>query len=255
MPTYRAGRHENGQNYLTDHSTIGKFTQLVAQTRGPIVEIGPGRGALTRRLHALGRPLTAVEIDPRSVAFLRRSLGVEVVNADFLSWRLPAAEHVVVGNVPFHLTTAILRKLLHQESWSAAVLLVQWEVARRRAGVGGATMMTAQWWPWFDFGLGGRVSRHALRPAPSVDGGLLVMTRRPEPLIAPGDRDAYRDFVHKVFTGKGYGVPEILANVARPADRRAARRWASQAGVQPNALPKDLAAKQWVQLFNLSGRS
>ncbi|GAA1571559.1 hypothetical protein GCM10009804_29920 [Kribbella hippodromi] len=82
MRTYRGGRHEHGQNYLTDHTTIDRFIQLVAESSGPIVEIGPGRGALTTRLQALRRPVTAVEIDPRSAAFLRESLEVEVVTAD-----------------------------------------------------------------------------------------------------------------------------------------------------------------------------
>lgn len=157
MPTYRGGRHEHGQNYLTDPITITKFIQLVTESMGPIVEIGPERGALTRRLQKLRRPLTAVEIDSRSVFHLRETLSadVDVVHADFLNWRPPIAEHVVVGNVPFHLTTAILRKLMHTPTWTRAVLLVQWEVARRRAGIGGASMMTAQWWPWIECGLKG----------------------------------------------------------------------------------------------------
>jgi 23S rRNA (adenine-N6)-dimethyltransferase len=96
---------------------------------------------------------------------------------------------VIVGNLPFHLTTSILRKLLHSRTWTSAILLVQWEVARRRAGVGGASMMTAQWWPWVDFRLEGRVHRSAFQPAPNVDGGLLVIAHRAEPLIAVvGDR-------------------------------------------------------------------
>ena len=65
MPTYRGGRHEHGQNFLTDPSTIATITRLVAATEGPIIEIGPGDGALTTPLAQLGRPVTAVEIDPR----------------------------------------------------------------------------------------------------------------------------------------------------------------------------------------------
>jgi len=250
MPTYRGGRHEHGQNHLIDHTTISKLTTLAARSEGPIVEIGPGRGALTKSLHQLGRPVTAVEVDPRAVAFLRETLspGVEVVRADFLTWRLPATDHVIVGNVPFHLTTAILRKLLHTPTWSEAVLLVQWEVARRRAAVGGASMMTAQWWPWIDFSLGGRVPRHALRPMPGVDGGLLIMTRRPQPLVGRADRHAYRQFVHDMFTSKGHGVAAILTTITR-ARALHVGRWLERAGASPTALPKDLSTDQWISLF------
>ncbi|PMB97709.1 rRNA adenine N-6-methyltransferase family protein [Brevibacterium luteolum] len=55
MPTYRGGRHEHGQNYLIDSHTITTLIGAVAESRGPIIEIGPGRGAQTHRLASLGR--------------------------------------------------------------------------------------------------------------------------------------------------------------------------------------------------------
>ena len=145
MPTHRHGRHEHGQNFLTDHSTISTITQLVATTKGRIIEIGPGDGALTAPLARLGRSVTAVEIDARLARRLidRLPSRVDVITDDFLTYRLPTSPYVLVGNLPFHQTTAMLRRILHAPAWTDAILLVQWEVARRRAGVGGATMMTA----------------------------------------------------------------------------------------------------------------
>lgn len=251
MPTHRGGRHEHGQNFLTDAATVDAIVGAIDATSGPIVEIGPGHGALTRPLMGLGRPLTSVEIDARAVRVLRRSLedGVEVVHADFLRWRLPSSAHVIVGNVPFHLTTAILRKLLHAPGWTDAVLVVQWEVARRRAGVGGATMMTAQWWPWFEFTVLKRVPQEAFHPRPAVDGGLLVLARRATPLLAPGHRPAYRQFVHKVFTGRGRGIAAILAKVVHSRAKGEVGNVLQRAGVRPHMLPKDLGPDQWVALY------
>ncbi|EYT57232.1 23S rRNA methyltransferase [Dietzia sp. UCD-THP] len=256
MPTYRGGRHEYGQNFLTDTTVVDAIIDIVRATSGPIIEIGPGRGALTTPLQALGRPLTAVEVDSRKVEHLRRSLtaDVDLVHADIVRWPLPTTPHLVVGNLPFHLTTAILRKVLHSSTTTTAVLLVQWEVARRRAGVGGATMMTAQWWPWIDFTLHRRVPRRAFRPEPTVDGAVLVLTRRPRPLLPDRDWAAYRRFVHAVFTGRGRGLTAILASVV-PAPRRPAVRGAvARAGVAPGALPRDLTASQWVALYTALGR-
>src|SRR5699024_2528239 len=108
------------------------------------------------------------------------------------------------------------------DAGTPVVLLVQWEVARRRAGIGGSSMMTAQWWPWIDFSLHGRVPRSAFKPAPSVDGGLLEMTRRPDPLLSPDARESYRQFVHDVFTSRGRGIGEILANVSSSLGKRGA---------------------------------
>ena len=184
------GRHELGQNYLIHQPTIDRITALVAATDGAILEIGAGGGALTTALAGLGRDLTAIDIDERRVAALqRRHPAVRVELADAL--RHPLDAPVIAGNVPFHLTTPILRRLLQRPAWSDAVLLTQWEVARKRAGVGGGTLLTAQAAPWFAFALHGRVPARAFRPMPSVDGGILSITRRGSPLVPLAERRAY----------------------------------------------------------------
>jgi 23S rRNA (adenine-N6)-dimethyltransferase len=246
---YQGGRHELGQNFLVDRSVIATIEELVALTTGPIIEIGPGDGALTLPLSSHGRPMTAVEVDPRRASRLARRTprNVTVVNVDILRYRFPRHAHVIVGNVPFHLTTAILRRLLPECHWRTAVLLVQWEVARRRAGVGGASMLTAAWWPWYEFGLRRRVPARSFRPMPSVDGGLLRMTRRAVPLV--GERRRYQDFVRQVFTGRGRGLAEILGRATR-SDPTAVRDWLRRERVSPHLLPKDLTAEQWATLWN-----
>ncbi|MGP3990405.1 23S ribosomal RNA methyltransferase Erm [Streptomyces sp. 3N207] len=260
------GRHELGQNFLTDPATISTFVSLVARTEGPVTEIGGGDGALTLPLQRLGRPLTVLEADARTADRLRRrtAASTTVLHADFLRWKAPRAPHILVGNLPFHRTTAMLRRILHAPGWTEAVLLVQWEVARRRAGVGGATMMTAQWWPWYDFRLVQRVPATAFRPRPGVDGGLMTLTRRAEPLLEAHERHRYQDFVHRVFTGPGRGLAEIVPLAVRERQRgrgRGARPsrgrvvdWLRGQGIRPGALPKSLTAAQWAELFHLTER-
>ncbi|MFD9909353.1 23S ribosomal RNA methyltransferase Erm [Streptomyces sp. NPDC059063] len=252
-PTYRPGRHELGQNFLVDRATIGAFVDLVARTQGPIVEIGTGDGALTLPLQGLGRRLTGIEIDGRRAERLARraNRSTTIVTADFLRYRAPTAPHVLVGNLPFHETTPMLRRILRSPAWTDAVLLVQWEVARRRAGVGGATMMTAQWWPWYEFGLAGRVPAAAFRPRPSVDGGLLTITRRERPLVDPAARKGYQDLVHRVFTGKGRDLPQIVGGACPELPRRDVRAWLREHRLGPAQLPKQLTAEQWAELYAL----
>lgn len=208
------GRHELGQNHLHDRATLATITDLVRDTHGPILEIGAGSGALTRPLTRLGRPLTAVDIDEHRVTRLRHELpGITLLTADILQLRLGPQHRVVVGNVPFHLTTPILRKLLQGVHWRDTILLVQWEVARKRAGVGGATMMTAQSAPWYVFELCGRVPARAFRPVPGVDAGILTIRRREVPLVPAADRRAYEALVRAVFTGRGRGLGQILGRL------------------------------------------
>lgn len=255
MPSpYAGGPHELGQSFLIDRSMISTIETLVARTNGPIVEIGPGDGALTMPLSHSGRPLTAVEVDPKRARRLRQRIPehVTVINHDILRYRFPHHPHVLVGNLPFHLTTAVLKRLLAAEHWQTAILLVQWEVARRRAGVGGASMLTASWWPWYEFTLHARVPARSFRPIPAVDGGLLTMARRAQPLVT--DRKPYQRFISEVFTGRGRGLCEILARTGR-LDRSALREWLHTHQVSPHALPKDLTAEQWASLWQLAGAS
>jgi 23S rRNA (adenine-N6)-dimethyltransferase len=252
---YLGGRHELGQNFLVDPAVIGAVERLVARTTtGPIVEIGAGDGALTRSLSRLGRPVTAIEIDPVRARRLADRLprNVEVVCADVLRHRFPRRPHTIVGNVPFHLATPILRRLLVTGHWQDAVLLVQWEVARRRAGVGGASMLTASWWPWFEFDVHGRIPARAFRPVPSVDGGLLAMRRRAAPLVE--DRHGYQAFVAQVFTGRGRGLAEVVLRTGQ-VGRHDLRVWLRETGISAHALPKDLNAEEWAWLWALAAPS
>lgn len=253
MPAFHAGRHELGQNFLSDRRVIRKIVDLVERTDGPIFEIGCGSGALTLPLEKLGRPLTAIDIDTRRVQRLRQrvSESTRLVSGDFLRHPLPGTPHVLVGNLPFHHTTAMLRRILHARHWTSAVLLVQWEVARRRAGVGGATMMTAQWWPWYEFTLVQRVPAAAFAPRPSVDGGLMTVERRQKPLIEPSHRRPYAGFVHAVFTGKGRGLQQILRHAA-PNRRTELKNWLAARRLHPQSLPRDLSAAQWAELYILA---
>ncbi len=249
MAALRPGPHELGQNFLRDPAVIAQVVGLVAQTPGPIVEWGTGNGALTRPLARLRRPLEGVEIDGAGVRRLDGRLGphVWIVQGDILR-HAPPADSTVVSNVPFHLTTPVLRHLLSAGRWSHAILIVQWEVARKRAGVGGATQLTAQWWPWYEFRLHARVPAAAFSPRPSVDGGILTVDRRAVPLLPAPARPVYQDWVKAVFSGRGRGLPEILAG-SGGLRHRDAHLFCQRHRLHPNSLPRDLTAAQWVAAF------
>lgn len=254
MPrSLHGGRHELGQNFLTHQPTIDRIANLARRTRGPILEIGCGDGALTRALAKLGRPLTAIDIDEHLVARVAKSLPrVRVEQADIL--RHPLDSPVIVGNVPFHLTTAIMRRLLASERWHHAIVLTQWEVARRRAGVGGRTMLTAQTSPWYEFSLEGRVGARSFTPRPNVDGGLLRIARRTEPLVSRRDRQRYERFVKAIFTGPGGSIDRIVGGATRSSAREASRAL-DAAKVSKRALPRDLEAAQWAALWAATSHS
>jgi 23S rRNA (adenine-N6)-dimethyltransferase len=242
------GRHELGQNFLVDRAVLDRIVQLVRERPGPIVEWGTGNGAITLALDRLGRPLEGIEIDPRRVQELKRKVGPHVcISEGDILRHAPPAGAVLVSNVPFYLTAPVLRHLLGSPRWSTAVLITQWEVARKRAGVGGATQLTAQWWPWYAFALDRRISSAAFRPRPSVDAGLLLIDRRAEPLIPRSRRSDYQAWVARVFQSRGREITEILTRNGVP--RTAAADLARHCRRRPVSLPRDLRAEDWAQAY------
>jgi 23S rRNA (adenine-N6)-dimethyltransferase len=234
------GRPELGQNFLVDHRVVARIAALVPP--GPVLELGAGDGALTRRLARREDTVTAVELDPARVAGLRRTLSgrVRVVHADMLRVRVAAPN--VVSNVPFGVTTPVLRHLLRQATWTTAVLLLQWEVARKRAAVGGTTLLTASWWPWYEFDLAGRVPASAFRPRPSVDGGILLIRRREVPLVPPSERGPYQRLVREAFRGDRL-LPAIRGLVPT------SHRWLAAQGLTRWTRPGELDAERWAALY------
>ena len=245
------GPHELGQNWLVDRRYPAEMADVLRHAPPyPVLELGAGNGALTEALVTVGPPVTAVELDPRRADQLRRRFAerAEIVEADMLTYAFGRSPHHVASNVPFHLTSPLLRRLLRQSQWDTAVLLLQWEVARKRAAVGGTTMLTASWWPWYEFALGARVPARAFVPMPSVDGGILVIRRRAAPLLGADDRPGYQEFVRHAFTGRGRGLPAILR---RHLSERDVRAWMIGRDRSPRTLPRDLKADDWASLYRL----
>lgn len=133
-----------GQNFLVDRSTISKIVNaLDLQPADHIIEIGPGRGALTYELVRSGSRVTAIEIDrelaPRLADEFSRSDNFRVVEADILTTDLTSildnnAPVKVIGNLPYYISTPILQKLAeHKGLFSQLVLMFQREVVERIA--------------------------------------------------------------------------------------------------------------------------
>ncbi len=244
------GPHELGQNWLVDRRFPAEMAAILRHAPPQeVLELGAGNGAITRALVAAGFRVTALEIDPRCAARLKRMFAGQaaIVEADMLRFDFGARPHHVVANVPFSVTTPLLRRLVGQEHWDTALLVLQWEVARKRAGVGGTTMFTASWWPWYEFSLCRRVPAAAFAPRPSVDGGILLVRRRTVPLVPASERGSYQDLVRLAFTGSGRGLPGILRS---HLPERAFRDWMAAEAIGQRALPRDISAAQWASLHH-----
>lgn len=198
-----ARRRSLGQNFLRPEVAREIVASAGLRPGDLVVEIGAGRGAFTRALAGLPVDVVAVELDPVWAARLRDDLRragcqrVRVVHGDFLAFALPARPFRVVGSLPFGRTTDMLRRLLDDPRvpLERADLVVQWEVAQKRASPEPATLLGAAWAPWWEFRLGRRIAAAEFRPVPRTDAGVLVAERRRPALLPPAMAREYARFV------------------------------------------------------------
>jgi 23S rRNA (adenine-N6)-dimethyltransferase len=192
-----------GQNFLRPERAERLVAEADFRPGELVVEVGAGLGAITIALANRGVEVVAVELDPvwakllRQLGLLVGQARVRVVEADFLSLALPTRPFRVIGSIPFGRTTDILRYLLDEPRvpLERADVIVQWEVARKRAAMPPRTLLSTVWAPWWEFRLGRRISASEFQPVPQVDAGVLVVTRRNQPLLPPAMARSYAGFV------------------------------------------------------------
>jgi 23S rRNA (adenine-N6)-dimethyltransferase len=255
----RKTRRELGQNFLKDERLARKMVKEAGVTgKDLVMEFGAGAGMLTRPLSERARKVVAVEYDPLWAARLKRSFAarnnVEVVAADALSVRLPEEPFRVLANVPFHLTTAILHRLLDDPTQPPDLvhLLVQKELAEKHVRASPTTLKTLTWSPWYRFEAAFELPAGAFDPSPGVGARLLVAARRKQPLVTPERRELFRTFVRGAFDGRGNTVGKVLSPVFT---RKQIRRLAHDNGFFADSFPSRLTVHQWASVFEFMVRA
>ncbi|MFD9870034.1 ErmE/ErmH/ErmO/ErmR family 23S rRNA (adenine(2058)-N(6))-methyltransferase [Streptomyces niveus] len=225
----RSPRHRRSrtlsQNFLTDRATAARFVRAARpDPAGLLLEVGPGKGALTTALAPHCRELRAYEIDSGLVPELRSTLAatphVRVYERDFVTVRPPGEPFAVVGNVPFSRTADIVDWCLRAPALTDATLITQLEYARKRTGdFGRWSLRTVETWPQTEWRLLGRIGRREFRPVPRVDAGILRVERRPRPLLPAAQLADYRRLVEAGFTGVGGSLYASLHQAGHPRRR------------------------------------
>lgn len=257
MPDRAVQRRVLSQNFLVDRHAIDALVDGSGVGDGDlVVDIGAGNGLISAALVRRGAQILAVERDPSLAERLRAKFAtwpaVTVVEADVLETPWPAGPFRVVANIPFGITTKILRHLLDSDVLARADLIVQAEVARKRGTGGRGTLLNACWEPWFEFGTGARIPAAAFRPRPRVDAAVLIVTRRSPPLVGPASRRDYTDFVTAAFEG---ARPTVASALARNIRKSRFASLAQELGFGADALPSHLDVHQWAGLFRAAGPS
>jgi 16S rRNA (adenine1518-N6/adenine1519-N6)-dimethyltransferase len=229
-------RQKLGQHFLRNGAILERIAAAVCpQSEDLVVEIGPGRGALTSKLLANARRVVAIELDPELAQYLRQKFAgetrLEIVEGDALATDLAQWGSVpIAGNLPYYVATPILEKAVRLRP-PRAVFLLQKEVAERLVAQPGqraygyltvATALFASVRLLFD------VRPGSFDPPPAVDSAVVLLEPRP----AVPQADGVLELISHAFRHKR----KTLRNNLAPAYGKVVESW-PEAGLRAEQIP------------------
>jgi 23S rRNA (adenine-N6)-dimethyltransferase len=238
---------EYSQNFIRNPGLVKELVSRTSINHDDIVyDIGAGSGVISSVLAEYCHSVIAVEFEPRMATKLRANMekysNVAVYEGDFLTMPLPDTPYKIFANIPFHLSSPIIRKIAEAKNPpSATYLIVQKQFGEKL--LPDSDRFKGQLGIMIGPEFAVRIRRHLKRtdfwPHPNVDTVFIEIIRRPEPLIEQNKMPAYRRFIVGCFSD-----PKIFAKTPR-----------STIGLKPDIKPSQVKLAQWVSLFSHSIRS
>ncbi|MBL8092593.1 MAG: ribosomal RNA small subunit methyltransferase A [Anaerolineales bacterium] len=254
-------RKSLGQNFLVDEGALARIAAAAALTAADdVLEIGPGLGSLTRHLAQAARRVVAVELDQTLLPALSDVLApyanVQVVHGDILDLD-PAAlmqggaasGYKVVANIPYYITSAVIRHLLEATVRPTVVVLtIQREVAERLCATpDDMSLLAVSVQAYARVELVGRIAAGAFHPRPDVDSAVVRLTALAQPVFGDLNADRFFRVVKAGFSQKRKQLRNALGSgMSRPA--QSVDAWLTHAGIDPKRRAETLSLEEWVRL-------
>lgn len=249
-----------GQNFLVEHKALIKIVNSAELSlQDSVLEIGAGLGSLTRLLATAAGEVKAVEIDPRLLPALNEVVGrypnVQVIEGDILALDpgqiVGKPGYVVVANIPYYITSAIIRHLLENPVKPARlVLTMQREVAERIcAEPGDLSLLALSVQVYGTPRISAIIPAQAFYPAPKVDSATLRVDLHPQPVFNDRQREQFFTLIRAGFSQKRKMLRNTLsAGLHLPADTAA--DFLRAAGIDPGRRAQTLNLVEWKTLVN-----
>ncbi|HEC20955.1 MAG TPA: ribosomal RNA small subunit methyltransferase A [Candidatus Peregrinibacteria bacterium] len=242
-----------GQNFLVDESILQKIVTAADLKKSDlVVEVGAGLGVLTQKLSKQAKKVVALEIDEKLAFVLRETTAdcknLEIKNLDVLKYQPPQEKFKVVANIPYYITSPILRHFLQREMRpEIIILLIQKEVAEKICSneesvlslgvkVFGRPEVVAP------------VPKKSFFPAPKVDSAILKITAYPEIAV----KCPLPDFFRLIKIGFSQPRKKLINNLAAglhlPKEELISKL--EKLSIDPSLRPQKLRIEQWEQLVN-----
>jgi len=245
-----------GQHWLFDGPTLREIIDASGlSSADTVLEIGPGRGPLTELLSQKAARVVAVEKDSDLVPTLKVQFilqeNVEIIQADIMSFDLRSlpSNYLVVANIPYYLTSAIVRLLMESTNPpKKLVLLIQKEVAERicaQPGQMSVLALSVQLYAKPEYIA--TVTKDKFQPPPKVDSAILRLTRLDKPLLEV-DSQKFMQLVKAGFGEKRKTIRNSLAGGLR-INAGEVSKLLSEAKIPESSRAQELTFQQWERLY------
>ena len=247
-----------GQNFLTDPQILEQIIKSAEiESQDVVLEIGAGLGHLTRQLAQAARQVIAVELDKRLIPALEETLqandNIRIVQGDILQMDprdlVQEQDYLVVANIPYYITSSILRNLLESGAKPKRIILtIQHEVAQRVCAKSGSmNVLSLSVLMYGEPILVHRIPADAFYPSPKVDSAVIRINLHPEPILPESQRDQFFKLVKAGFLHKRKTLRNSLSTgLTWPKDKTEALL--SSAKIDFKRRAETLSLAEWLEV-------
>jgi len=247
-----------GQNFLVDPDALQRIVEVAdLDSDSTVLEIGAGIGHLTRYLAASARSVTAVELDEALIPPLKEVLtdydNVHIIQGDILNLNpadlVSVDRYMVVANIPYYITSQIIRNLLEAEQQPRRmVLTVQYEVAQRICAVAGdLSVLALSVQLYGEPYLTSRIPASAFHPPPRVDSASIRIDTYPRPLLLPSQREVFFQLVKAGFQHRRKTLRNSLS-AGLTWEKSRVERLLEEGDIEPHRRAQSLSLPEWINL-------
>ena len=234
-----------GQNFIVDNNTINKIISIIEPKESEnLIEIGPGRGAITIPISKQVKHLTAIEIDPMLVEYLEnfKIHNLDIIHKDFLKWEIKGKEKCrVIGNLPYYISSPIIFKLIQNKYVNEIIIMVQKELAQRLSANPNNknySRMSVVVQAFCDVSYECDVSKNIFNPKPKVESSIVRLKKKGSAEI---NFEKFSNFIKMCFVHRRKKLKNNLiknAGITKNID------------FLNNERPENLSVQQYIDLFN-----
>ncbi len=248
-----------GQHFLTDPRLLGRIADTLEATRDDtVIEIGPGRGALTEQLLQRAGRVIAIELDRELAPMLaerwKHEPRFQMVEGDVLEQDLAAlagGPYLLAGNVPYNITTPILFHAMRRPRPTRAIYLVQKEVADRVVAPPGSHdygALSVNVQALAEATLLFNVGAKSFTPPPKVESAVIRIVPRAEAMLRLDEEEPFRLLVQASFGLRRKQMRRVLRTV-RTWNAERADEVLAAAGIDPEARPETLSPLDFLRIL------